>query len=200
MARLYVKSPILSTANMKECRPMQKHAQPVVTGSKTVFECPYYSIRHDELDLPNGAKGNYYVIDMPEAAGVIVMNSGKVLLISQYRHPLNKVTYEFPMGRGHKNEPPEQTALRELAEETNLAPLVMKPLGFVDPLPGQSNHQVAMFVAEGIEATDGTRDAEEYDIELHWVTPTELDAMIADGRITNAITIASWYKYQLIQK
>lgn len=179
---------------------MEKPALPIVTGSETVFECPYYTIRHDKLDLPNGAKGNYYVIDMPEAAGVIVMNSGKALLISQYRHPLNKVTYEFPMGRGHKNEPPEETALRELAEETNLAPLAMKQLGLIDPLPGQSNHQVAMFVAEGIEPAAGIKDSEEYDLELHWVTPIELDTMIADGRITNAITIAAWYKYQLIQK
>lgn len=176
------------------------HEFPVVTSSKTVFECPYYTIRHDKLDLPNGAKGNYYVIDMPEAAGVIVMNAGKVLLISQYRHPLTKVTYEFPMGRGHADEPAEQTALRELAEETNLSPLTIKPLGEIDPLPGQSNQRVAMFVAEGVAPTNGTKDAEEYDLELHWFTPSELDEMIADGRITNAITIAAWYKYQLMQK
>jgi 8-oxo-dGTP pyrophosphatase MutT (NUDIX family) len=197
MGGLYVKSPILSTDDMKEYRPMQKHQPPVVTGSKTVFECPYYSVRHDELDLPNGTKGNYYVIDMPEAAGVIAISEGKILMISQYRHPLAIVTYEFPMGRGHKGEPPQDAALREFAEETGFAPVTVKPLCVIDPLPGQSNHQVAMFIAEGVRNTTAEKDAEEYDLEKHWFTPEQIDEMIASGRMNNAVTIAAWYKYKL---
>ncbi|MFO0765016.1 MAG: NUDIX hydrolase [Patescibacteria group bacterium] len=179
---------------------MNESVFPTVTGSKRVFECPYYTIRHDALDLPNGNKGNYYVIELAEAAGVIMVNDGKALLVSQYRHPLNKVTYEFPMGRGHEGEPLDQAALRELAEECGLAPITMKPLGVIEPLPGQSNHRVAMFVGEGLKPASGEKDPEEYDIKLHWLAFDEIDAMIADGRINNAVTISAWYKYKLTQK
>ena len=44
--------------------------------------------------------------------------SNRLILVRQYRPPVNKLTIEFPAGLVNRGENPEETAVRELREET----------------------------------------------------------------------------------
>lgn len=42
----------------------------------------------------------------------------KIVLVRQYRYPINKYIYELPAGLIDEGETSEQTAIREMKEET----------------------------------------------------------------------------------
>lgn len=44
----------------------------------------------------------------------------KIVLVRQYRYPINKYIYELPAGLIDEGETSEQTAIREMKEETGL--------------------------------------------------------------------------------
>jgi 8-oxo-dGTP pyrophosphatase MutT (NUDIX family) len=61
--------------------------------------------------------------------GVVVIKDDKVLLMHRVKN--GKAYYSFLGGRPESGETPEQTALRELKEETNLDGVLGKCLGTV---------------------------------------------------------------------
>ena len=65
--------------------------------------------------------------------------SGKLVLIRQYRPPAGGMVIEFPAGLRGEGEPPEQTAVRELREETGYVGRAVKVLPAAYNTPGLSN-------------------------------------------------------------
>ena len=78
----------------------------------------YFATRKQENELvcktgvtrPDGAVIYALLKDSPD----------KIVLIKQYRYPLNKYLYELPAGLIDAGETPQETAVRELYEETGL--------------------------------------------------------------------------------
>ena len=94
----------------------------------------------------NGSQGSYYVASRAEEAarlkavthenrpdGVIIYamteDASKVLLVRQYRYPLNDFVYELPAGLCDGDESHREAAVREIHEETGmrLVPLDVNP-------------------------------------------------------------------------
>lgn len=62
-------------------------------------------------------------ITRPDGAVIYALlkdSPDKIVLIKQYRYPINKYLYELPAGLIDGSETPQQTAMRELYEETGL--------------------------------------------------------------------------------
>ena len=74
----------------------------------------------DTMLLPNGNTVEWDLIDHVGAACVVaVREDGKLLMVRQYRNPLERLTLEVPAGKlNSKDEDPAVCAERELAEET----------------------------------------------------------------------------------
>ena len=92
-------------------------------SSEKLLENPYFTVRSDKLRLPDGAvKDPYYVLERPDAAIVFpVTDAGEVVLVRQYRPPLEMMELGLPAGLVEPGEKPEAAARRELAEETGYA-------------------------------------------------------------------------------
>jgi 8-oxo-dGTP pyrophosphatase MutT (NUDIX family) len=90
---------------------------------RPVYENPWISVREDQVIRPDGRPGVYGVVQFKHAAvGVLPVDElGRIWLVGQYRYPLDAYSWEIPEGGGPEGEPPEETARRELREETGLA-------------------------------------------------------------------------------
>lgn len=73
----------------------------------------------EDVELPNGKTSKREIVKHPGAVAVLaVTDSNKIILVNQYRKPLERTIVEIPAGKLEKGEEPEYTALRELEEET----------------------------------------------------------------------------------
>ena len=94
-------------------------------GSRPVYENPWIKVREDQVLRPDGQPGIYGVVEFKNrAVGVLpVEDDGAVWLVGQYRYPLQAYSWEIPEGGCPEGETPEETARRELQEETGLTAL-----------------------------------------------------------------------------
>jgi 8-oxo-dGTP pyrophosphatase MutT (NUDIX family) len=103
--------------------PEHEHANPWKTLSRRpVYENAWIAVREDQVIRPDGTPGIYGVVHFKNVAvGVLpVDEQGRVWLVGQYRYPLDIYSWEIPEGGCPSGETCEQTALRELREETGL--------------------------------------------------------------------------------
>ena len=81
-------------------------------SSRTVWSSPWFSIRQDEVTLPNGLPNAFNTVNHPGAVWVIpVTHEGEIVLIHQYRQSVEDWCWELPAGGkdvykspGHKED------------------------------------------------------------------------------------------------
>src|SRR5829696_6890269 len=80
-----------------------------------LYRNPWCAFRVDEVVLPNGVTIEYGVLEGDGFASVVpVTDDGKVVLVRQWRQPLNSFTLELPSGGVDEDEDPRKAAEREL--------------------------------------------------------------------------------------
>ena len=114
-------------------------------------------------------------------------------MLNQYRHAVGGMLWEIPAGTFDGKEDPLACARRELLEETGYSASNWTPLGAITPVPGYSDERIHLFLARGLTAKTQNLDADEI-IEVHKVPIERLVAMIMEGGIEDAKTIAAVYR------
>ncbi|MCQ2491590.1 MAG: NUDIX hydrolase [Lachnospiraceae bacterium] len=108
------------------------------------------------------------------ADGVIIFSicDGKVVLVKQYRYPLNGFIYEFPAGLCEAGEDFKEAGVRELSEETGLTltpidvdDMYSKPFFTTIGMTDESCGTVYGY-ATGTPSKAGQEDSEEIEIVL----------------------------------
>lgn len=70
-------------------------------------------------ELPSGAQKTFDIIEFPKAVLILPLDeNGDVVIAKQYRPGPEKVCYDLPGGLIDGEDSPEETAERELLEET----------------------------------------------------------------------------------
>jgi 8-oxo-dGTP pyrophosphatase MutT (NUDIX family) len=103
--------------------------------------------------------------------------SGKLILVRQYRPPVDAFVIEFPAGLIDRGEEPALTALRELKEETGYSGKLAKmlPVGYNSPgLTQEGVHLALVDVEEAAQGPLATKFDESEFIETHLVGRSEL--------------------------
>jgi ADP-ribose pyrophosphatase len=101
-------------------------------------------------------------------------NTGKYLLISQPRVPVNKIVIEFPAGLIDSGESVQNAGLRELKEETGYDGQVISEGPFVVKSAGLSDEVTAIIELDVDEKAVGKTEMESTeDIQAFWVTIPE---------------------------
>ena len=92
-----------------------------VLTSEYLAREPWFTVRHESLELPDGRRiPDYYVLEYPDWINVIaITRDGRFVFIDQYRHGLGETSYEIPAGVSEPSDGSKLAAAqRELAEET----------------------------------------------------------------------------------
>ena len=98
--------------------------------TREVYRNSWIKVREDQVIRPDGKDGIYSVVDPSIAVGVVALtNTNDIVLVGQYRYPLDEYSWEIIEGGSDKNEDPINTAKRELKEEAGLKAASWEQLG-----------------------------------------------------------------------
>ncbi|PYE13910.1 ADP-ribose pyrophosphatase YjhB (NUDIX family) [Williamsia limnetica] len=162
-------------------------------SSTDIYANPWLSLREDEIVRADGSPGIYSVIDKPAGVIVIPRDDGRLYLVEQFRYAVGARRWEFPAGTAPDRQslPPQELAVRELAEETGLRAEALIQIGSVDVAPGFSSQRQAVFLAERLSPGPPAREHEEQDMDARWWPVADVWAAVASGQICDAQTLAA---------
>lgn len=163
-------------------------------SSRQVYANSWMTVREDAIRRPDGSDGIFGVIDKPTAAVVVPLDGDRLHLVEQFRYPVGARRWEFPMGTAPERAEadPAELAARELAEETGLVAGRMELLGRLDIAPGMSSQREHVFLATELTAGAPDREHQEQDMRTAWFTIAEFEAMVREGAIVDAQTLAAY--------
>ena len=93
-----------------------------VLSRSTVYENAWIRVDHHDVLNPAGGSGVYGTVHFKNhAIGIVPIDeNGNVILVGQYRFPLNSYSWEIPEGGGSGTASHLESAQRELREECGL--------------------------------------------------------------------------------
>jgi 8-oxo-dGTP pyrophosphatase MutT (NUDIX family) len=150
--------------------------------------------------LPNGTIiEDYNVLEYPDWVNIVAITpEGMVVLVRQYRHGIRAVHYELPAGvREASDHGPEETARRELLEETGYGGGDWSPWMTLSANPGTHSNRSFTYLANGVVPVQEQRLEETEEIQVHLVSLEELRHILATGGIMQALHAAPLLRYLL---
>lgn len=145
----------------------------------------------DTMKLPNGNEAHWDFVKHKGASSVIPIDEdGKIIVVRQYRHAIDKYTIEIPAGGMEIGEDPKQAALRELEEETGYKADDATHLIDIYTTIAFCNEKIHIYVAKDLKKTEQNLDEDEF-VVIERYTLEDLVAKILDGTIEDSKTISA---------
>lgn len=161
----------------------------ITVESKRIYEGRIINLRVDEVVLPNGRRAVREVVEHPGAvAAVPLLPGGRVVLIKQFRKPVEEIIYEIPAGKLEPEEEPRQCMERELEEEIGYGVGELKKIVSYYPSPGFSSEIIHLFLATGLEKKEPNLQDDEF-LETAILKFDEALRMVEEGKIKDGKTI-----------
>lgn len=169
-----------------------------VQKSDILFKGKVFNLQLDEIEYNSGNRGIREVVVHPGGAIVVpVKNDGKIVLVNQFRYPLQNFLLELPAGKLDKNERPIDCAERELEEETGYKANKVTELGYIYTTPGYSTEKLQVFLAEDLIPGKHNREEGEHGMEVYEFTLEEVERKILTREIVDSKTISGMTLYKL---
>src|SRR4051812_49907849 len=113
---------------------------------ETIFTGRVFSVETGTRRFPNGQEHHVDIVrHAPSIVLIPVEDDGRVIIVKQYRAPLDREMWEFPAGRLNEGESPEEAARRECEEEIGYVPHRLQRPGAPDSGPGVCGGEVVFF-------------------------------------------------------
>jgi|GEM_PF-2583006 len=167
-----------------------------VLTSKTIHATNWIKLIEDKC-LVSGHEITYtFTKKLDEGPMIIAEDAGKLWLVKQYRHPIKKIVWQFPLEGKTSSENWETAAKRGLAEELSLEAKTWQNLGEFYPDPGGLDQKYQIYLATDLQPTN-SKNHQDIDEELiiEKFSRSEIDELIRTGEICDNWTLAGLYIY-----
>ena len=120
-----------------------------IHGERLVDDTRRLRLSIASVELPDGVHFEQYVLRMPRAAMMVVLDDARknVLLLWRHRWILDRWVWELPGGYVDAHEEPALAAAREVEEETGWRPRDVRPLVTTQPMVGSADAENLLFVS-----------------------------------------------------
>jgi ADP-ribose pyrophosphatase len=159
---------------------------------ETVFRGKVFAVEVGMRRFPNGQEHRVEIVR--HSASVVLIpfdENGQVVIIRQYRAPLDREMWELPAGRLDEGESADDAARRECEEEIGLVPHRIERIRGLYPAPGFCDEELIFFRVSDLRrpAADSTRKPDDdEDITTRIVSVAEARAMVERGEIIDLKT------------
>ncbi len=158
-------------------------------NDEVVYRGKKFLVALDEMALPDGRTLKREKVIHPGAVAILpLIDADHLCLLRNRRYAVGEVLWEIPAGTLEPNEPPEQTAIRELAEETGYQAGRWRKLHEFYPSPGFLGERMHLFLAQDLSPGSQQLQVGE-DIEPQVVSWQQALAWALDGTIRDAKTL-----------
>lgn len=159
-----------------------------VTATETVFTGRVISVVKETVTMPGDTTSQRDVVRHPGAVGVVAIDDrGRVLLVSQYRHPVGRRLEELPAGLlDVHGESALLAAQRELAEEAGLGAGRWDVLVDLLTSPGMTDEAIRLYLARDVhEVEREVQEHEEVEMTTAWHELDDAVRRVLTGEIEN---------------
>ena len=165
---------------------MKKPSPFKTVSSRTVWSCPWYGVRQDELILPNGGTAVYNTVTKSAAVWILpVLRDGRIAMLYTYRHTVDDWCWEIPAGGVKPGQSLEEAALAELREEVGGTPEKLEYIQQFYTANGICDEIGHVFLATDVELGRTKHEPAEI-IEIYPRPIAEVLDMAHTGKITDA--------------
>jgi 8-oxo-dGTP pyrophosphatase MutT (NUDIX family) len=170
----------------------------VIEEIQTIFKGRIVTLNVETVRLPNGHVIDLEIIHHPGGAAIVALDAQlRVCLIRQFRHAAGGWIWELPAGKLEPDEPPLETARRELIEEAGCEAADWLPLGAYVASPGVFTETVHLFMARNLRAAKIAHEAAEL-IEIHWIPLAEACQRALSGELVDGKTVVGLLRAQAL--
>lgn len=168
-----------------------------ILSSEIKYKNPWMQIREDKVITPLGTDGIYGVMESNDSVMIAVVNDKyELYLVRTFAYPAQSWNWELP-GGGGDNEDAVIASQRELEEETGIRAAAWEKLGTTRVCNGLMTEKMTVYLARDL-SFDGTKEtADEQIDEGKFFAMSDVDTMVADGRINDGQSITGIH---LVQK
>ncbi|SFS82738.1 NUDIX hydrolase [Paenibacillus sp. BC26] len=167
--------------------------------TEPIFDGKIISLQVDTIELPDGKTATREIVRHPGAAAVLALIDDKMLVVEQYRKPMEKFQIEIPAGKLDAGEDPMVAAARELEEETGYRAGKLRPLSAFYTSPGFADEKLYVYLAEELVKGESAPDEDEF-LAVEAITFEQAQQYMKKERISDAKTILAvyaWHIYRL---
>ena len=149
----------------------------------------------DYVRLASGSEVIREVVHHPGGVVVLpILDDGRIVLVRQFRYPLQKFILELPAGKLDSDQTPLETIARELEEEAGYQARALEFQFAFYTTPGISDEIIHFFVARGLSPVEQQlQEGEHITVEAHSLEDCLLK--IESGEINDGKTVLGilWY-------
>jgi ADP-ribose pyrophosphatase len=168
----------------------------MAANERTLLENRRFAVVERTVTRPDGQSASVQFVRHHGSVAILpILDDGRVCLIRNRRLTVDKTLIEIPAGTREPNEPPLETAHRELAEETGYRADRMEELISYYPSPGVLSERMYIYVARDLTPGDAAREANE-EIENYLVSWDEALALVERGEIVDGKTVLALLLYK----
>lgn len=185
-------------------KPFSKEVEEKLTEKKLFsthqFDGRLLQVYTDDVELPDGSHATRDWIRHPGASAIVpVFEDGTILLVKQFRYPLQKLFIEVPAGKLDPGETPAETAEREFIEESGYMAGEIRKTGAFYPAIGYADEIIHTYVGWNLTEKSKNEDTDEFLINFRIPFAEALEmirkGVINDGKTICTLTLAAdWWR------
>ena len=173
----------------KNDKPNGAEAGWKLLASETRFENDICRLREDRVELEGGKKTNYAYFERDAAVIVVpVTGAGEIVLLKQYRYPVDEWCLEVPAGGTHDTGDAalEEVARKELREEVGGTAKSLTYVTFFYSANSMTDEKCHVYLAEGVELAKKPKTESSESIETQLVPVDKAMELARSGAVKTA--------------